>query len=185
MFDRTESKWSFSGDIHRVATFTHVSSLTVVAGIFSCPLHGSQRFLCLLLISSKVATNLGTNMYAHIVYSYSHLTFWIPGWLWQPLTLWPTALFDILRRDKKTFWHWRSIWTFCCFPCSLLVPVVMLPFVRLYLSCASRLFFSFDMQPDGGVLSTKVATFELHRVVGKHQDRLTLVGHLNDIYAPR
>ena len=95
MFDRTGSKWSFSGDIHRVATFTHVSSLTVVAGILSCPLHGSQRFLCLLLISSKVATNLGTNMYAHIVYSYSHLTFWIPGWLWQPLTLWPTALFDI------------------------------------------------------------------------------------------
>ena len=73
----------------------------------------------------------------------------------------------------------------CCFPCSLLVPVVMFPFVRLYLSCASRLSFSFDMQPDGGVLSTKVATFELHRVVGKHQDRLTLAGHLNDIYAPR
>ena len=56
----------------------------------------------------------------------------------------------------------------------------MLPFLRLYLSYAS-----FDMQPDGGVLSTKVATFELYRVVVKHQDRLTLVGRLNDIYALR
>ena len=70
-----EQMFAFSGDIHRVATFTHVSSLTVVVGIFSCPLHGSQRFLCLLSITFKVATNLGTNMYAHIVYSYSHLTF--------------------------------------------------------------------------------------------------------------
>ena len=87
--------FAFSGDIHRVATFTHVSSLTVVAGIFSCPLHGSQRFLCLLSISFKVATNLGTNMYAHIVRSNPPFIFWIPGWLWQPLTLWPTATFDI------------------------------------------------------------------------------------------
>ena len=54
--------FAFSGDIHRVATFTHVSSLTVVVGIFSCPLHGSQRFLCLLSISFKVATNLGTDI---------------------------------------------------------------------------------------------------------------------------
>ena len=103
MFDRTGSKWSFSGDIHRVATFTHVSSLTVVVGIFSCPLHGSQRFLCLLSISFKVATNLGTNMYAHIFRSNPPFIFWIPGWLWQPLTLQPMATFDIGAQFKFFF----------------------------------------------------------------------------------
>ena len=34
--------FAFSGDIHRVATFTHVSSLTVVVGIFSCT--GGQKW---------------------------------------------------------------------------------------------------------------------------------------------
>ena len=69
--------FAFSGDIHRVATFTHVSSLTVVAGIFSCPLHGSQRFLCLLSISFKVATNLGTNMYAQLSILFIHIHIWL------------------------------------------------------------------------------------------------------------
>ena len=115
-------------------------------------------------------------LYSRLQQTFVHSTFWVPSW---------QCYITSGSSTNGNLWHWRSIWTFCCFPCLLLVPVVMFPFVRLYLSCASRLFFSFDMQPDGGVLSTKVATFELHRVVGKHQDRLTLVGHLNDIYAPR
>ena len=171
MFDRTGSKLSFSGDIHRVATFTHVSS--------------SWHFFLPASWQSKVFVSFvdfiqGCNKpwdkyvcsYCLFIFTFDFLNPWLALTASDALT-------------HGTFWHWRSIWTFCCFPCSLLVPVVMLPFVRLYLSCASRLFFSFDMQPDGGVLSTKVATFELYRVVGKHQDRLTLVGHLNDIYAPR
>ena len=83
---RKGNKYSlFGGDIHRVVTFTHVSSLTVVAGIFSRPLHGSQRFLCVLLIVFKVATNL-----CSFDFLSPQLAMLYNQWLfnqWQPLTL--------------------------------------------------------------------------------------------------